>query len=120
MRLRAAGSYTMEALALVSALCIVGIFVFNHYSRQTDALDQQALRLAKDLAPAVAQFFTANPQAKLTPEALIAGGLKIPAPLKLQVPPDHEKAPDWQVRLWHPEGTQVFTISAAGITQKPR
>ena len=65
--------------------------------------------------PAIARL-----KAKLTPEALMAGGAKIPAPIQMQVPPDHEKAPDWQVRLWHPEGAQVFTISAAGIAQKPR
>ena len=120
MRLRAAGSYTMEALALISALCIAGIFVYNHYSRQMDALDQRAYRLAREVGPTVTKFFAAHPQAELTDQELGKVGLPSLGPIKMKVPFDHEKASDWQVRLWHPEGNQVFIVSSAGISQKPR
>lgn len=112
---RQSGSYTMEAMALVAALFIIAIFIFSDFQREADAQDAQARRYAQTLQPKVEAFFQAQPEADLTPEALKAQGAEAPAPLQMDVPLDHRKAADWQVRVWHPEGRLLFMVSAKGM-----
>ena len=114
---RERGSYTMEALALVAALCLVAIFVFSHFQRQADARDGQARRFAQTLKPAVEAFFQAQPQGELTPQALADQGVSVPSPLQVEVPLDHRRADDWQVRVWHPQGRKLYLASAQGVSE---
>jgi len=117
---RGGGWMSMEALALVSALCIAVILVFAHYARQTQALDLRAQRLARETRPVVEAFFAANPTGRLSPEALAAQGLGVPPELKLMVPELKDLREDWQVELWHPEGARVFVLTPAGLAERPR
>lgn len=117
---RAGGFMTMEALALVSALCIAGILIYAHYARQTQALDLQALRLARETRPAVEAFFAQNPEGRLSPEAIAAQGLTVPPEMKLMVPELKDLRQDWQVEIWHPQGAKVFVLTSAGLNERPR
>lgn len=117
---RGGGWMTMEALALVSALCIAGILIYAHYARQTQALDLQAQRLARETRPAVEAFFAANPAGHLTPEALSAQGLAVPPDLRLTVPELKDLREDWQLEIWHPQGARVFVLSPTGLSERPR
>jgi type II secretory pathway pseudopilin PulG len=113
------GFVTMEALALISLLCIAAIFVYASYARQANEADQQALRLAKDLRPALEAMFREQPQAVLKAEAL-PGGVAVPAPLTVSVPPYKDRADDWQVLVSHPQGVKRYVISAQGIRETYR
>lgn len=113
-------SYTMEALALVSALCIVGIFVYAHYSRQIDDLDKQAWRLAKQVPVAAETFFQTNPSGELTPGALKQAGLQWEPPLEVEVPMDNRKALNWQVNVHHSHGNLVYRVTLKGLSEHPR
>ncbi len=113
-------SYSMEALALVSALCIAAIFVAAHHQRQVDACDQLAARAARQVPAAVAAVFAAAPAGELTPEALAGQGFAPPAPLKWRVPPEQPTAGDWRVEVWHPEGGAVMVVTGDGIAPRPR
>jgi hypothetical protein len=113
------GFVTMEALALVSLLCIAAIFVYAAYARQAHEADQQALRLAKDLRPALEALFREQPQAVLKAEAL-PGGLVAPPPLIVSVPPYKDRVDDWQVLVSHPQGVKRYVISAQGIRETYR
>ncbi|MCA1905401.1 MAG: hypothetical protein LDL11_02270 [Desulfarculus sp.] len=117
---RGGGFMTMEALALVSALCIAGILVYAHHARQTQALDLQALRLARETRPLVEAFFAANPGGRLTPSALADQGLSLPPELKLAVTELKDLRDDWRVEIWHPQGAKVFVLTPAGLAERPR
>lgn len=117
---RQSGSYTMEAIALVAALFIVAIFIFSDFQREAAAQDAQARRFAQTLQPKVEAVFQAQPEAKLTPEALKAGGVEVPSPLEIEVPLDNRKADNWQVRVWHPDGRLLYIVSAKGLQQDYR
>ena len=120
MKLRAGGNYTMEALALVSALCIVGIFVFSHFNRQMESFDQKAHRVAKAVPAVVSSLFEKDPQAKLTPDALRQAGLDWQAPMAVEVPQDRETKETWQVKVWHPEGVDIYSVSQKGVNASLR
>lgn len=113
------GHVTMEALALVSLLCIAAIFVYASYARQAHEADQQALRLAKDLRPALEALFREQPQAVLKAEAL-PGGVAVPEPLSVTVPPYKDRVDDWQVLVSHPQGVKRYVISPQGIRETYR
>lgn len=113
------GYMTMEALALVSLLCIAAIFVYASYARQTHDADQQALRLAKDLRPALEAMFRNEPQAVLKAEAL-PGSVAVPPPLTVAVPPYKDRADDWQLVVTHPQGVKRYVISAQGVRETYR
>ena len=117
---RGAGWMSMEALALVSALCIAGLLVFAHYARQAQTLDLQAQRLAREARPAVEAFFAAQPAGRLSPEALRAQGLTVPPELLLAVPELKDLREDWRVEVWHPRGGRVFALTPAGLDERPR
>lgn len=117
---RRSGSYTMEALALVAILCIAAIFVFSHFQREADSQDAQARRFAQELPAKIAALFQAQPEAELSPQALKTAGVEVPAPLQVDVPLDHRRATDWQVRVWHPEGRLIYTLSAQGMQKDYR
>ena len=112
---RQSGAYTMEAIALVAALFIIAIFVFSGFQREADARDAQARRFAQSLQPKVEAFFQVQPEAELTLDALKAHGMEVPTPLQIEVPQDHGKAADWQVRVWHPDGRLLYVVSAKGL-----
>jgi hypothetical protein len=114
------GSYTMEAIALVAALCIVAVFLFSYMQRQADRQDAQARRFAEDLAPRIEQVVQQDPQAELTARRLAAAGVTPPEPLRLEVPPDHREPGNWRVRVWHPEGRKIYLVSASGMTEDYR
>jgi hypothetical protein len=113
------GFATMEALALISILCIATIFVYAAYARQAHEADQQALRLAKDLRPNVEALFREQPQAVLKAEALL-GGVAVPPPLTVTVPPYKDRADDWQVAVTHTQGVRRYVVSAQGIRETYR
>ncbi|MBI4797288.1 MAG: hypothetical protein HY794_00815, partial [Desulfarculus sp.] len=46
MQKRVGGFMSVEAVALISALCIVAIFLYAQYARQASWHDQEAKRLA--------------------------------------------------------------------------
>ncbi|MFZ5585021.1 MAG: hypothetical protein ACOZHQ_03725 [Thermodesulfobacteriota bacterium] len=117
---RRGGWMSMEALALVSALCILGIFVFAHYTRQADGFDLQAQRLAREARPVVEAFFRAEPAGHLSLDVLKERGLIIPPDLQAAVTPLKDLREDWRLEVWHPEGNQVFVLTPAGISAKPR
>jgi hypothetical protein len=114
------GSYTMEAIALVAALCILAIFVFSALQRAADRQDAQARRYAQDLAPRVMEVVASHPSEELTRQGLQAAGVSPPPPLRLEVPPDHRQPGDWRVRVWHPEGRKVYLVSASGVEEDYR
>lgn len=118
--IRRAGWMSMEALALVSALCIVGIFIYAHYARQADGFDLQAQRLARETRPVVEAFFAADPAGHLSLEALKERGLVIPPELRAAVAPLKDLREDWRLEFWHPGGNQVFVLTPAGIAAAPR
>ena len=120
MKLRAGGNYSMEALALVSVLCIVGIFVFSHYHRQMESFDQKAGRVAKAVPAAVSALLEKDPQAKLTSAALKQAGLAWQAPIEVEVPQDRDAKDTWQVKVWHPEGVELFVVDQKGVNSSPR
>lgn len=117
---RPAGYLSMEALALISALCIVAIFFYAHYSRQAATHDQEARRLAQETRPLVEAFFAQNPQGKLSLEGLKAQGFDPPKNLMAKVTPFKELKDDWQLEIWHPEGQRVFLLGPGGIGDQPR
>jgi len=114
------GSYTMEALALLSALCIAAIFVFAWMGRQADQADHSARLLAEQAQKVAQALVAADPQARISAETLRAHGLEVPPPLKLTVPPGYDTAQQWRLEVWHPEGRKVFLVSAAGIQERFR
>ncbi len=120
MRLRDSGNYTMEALALVSALFIAGIFVFSHYARQANSYDQAAHRFAQKVPVAVQAFFQAQPQGKLSRQALLDQGLQPPPRVMFAVPAEGGEAAGWQVRVWHLDGSRVYLVGPGGITEEYR
>ena len=120
MKLRAGGNYSMEALALVSALCIVGIFVFSHFNRQMDTFDQKAGRVARAVPAAVALVFQKDPQAKISVEALKGAGLSWQPPIEVAVSQDRDAKDNWQVKVWHTEGVELFLADQAGVKSSPR
>lgn len=120
MSLRNAESYTMEALAVVSALCIVAIFLFSHYSRQLDSLDHQARRLAQRAVPVVETFFQQNPDGRLSLEILRQAGWELPQPYQARIPEDQDRADNWQLVIWHPEGAHLYIAGPQGVTTKLR
>jgi len=117
---RRGGWMSMEALALVSALCIAAIFVFAHYTRQADSHDLQAQRLAREARPVVEAFFAADPAGHLSLDALKERGLIVPPDLQAAVTPLKDLREDWRLEVWHPGGNQVFVLTPAGMTATPR
>ncbi|MBU4564898.1 MAG: hypothetical protein KMY53_10275 [Desulfarculus sp.] len=115
-----------EAIALVSAICIVGIFLGAHFQRQIDSNDQQALKVAQQvyqvlaLAPASAQPAIQKTEAApaLNPQGKLAKELKVPAPIEVKV---LDNAPGaWKVRVWHPKGVVHYVVTPKGVTQEVR
>lgn len=117
---RRAGWMSMEALTMVSALCILGIFVYAHYARQADAFDLQAQRLARETRPVVEALFAADPAGHLSLDALKERGLIVPPDLRVSVAPLKDLREDWRLDIWHPEGTLVYVLTPAGMTAAPR
>ncbi len=120
MSLRNAESYTMEALAVVSALCILAIFLFSHYSRQVDDLDHQAQRLARRAVPVAQEFFQQNPDGRLSLELLRQAGWDVPQPFQARIPEDQDRADNWRIEIWHPQGAHVYLASPQGVSSRPR
>ncbi|KIX13843.1 hypothetical protein [Dethiosulfatarculus sandiegensis] len=120
MSRRAGGFYTMEALALVSVLCIAGIFVFSHYSRQMEDFNQQAGIMAQKVPALVEAFFTENPEGRLSREALEKAGFTLGKGYFIKIPAQKDRASDWQVNLWHKDAEKQFVITAEKITQEYR
>ncbi len=120
--LRRVGGYmSVEALALISALCIVGIFFYAHYARQASWHDQEARRLASELRPVVEAYFQKNPQARLSTEALShEPGFSLPPGLQIKVTPFKELRSEWQLEVWHPEGQRVYLLTPQGLSDQPR
>ena len=113
------GAAFMELIALISALAIAGIFVFAHYDRQARALDQRALELAEQLSPAVKAWFIENPAAELTGDKLATlPGVRLNNGYKAEVVRGAGKAENWEIRVWHPEGTRMFLINAQKIREE--
>lgn len=111
----------MEVIAIISALCIVGIFLFAQYDRESRGYDLLAAEAAQKAQKALSTYFTAEPEAVLTPESLAeVQGLGPAAPMKLELVRGKDKANNWQVRVFHPEGQLVYLVSQKGITQKHR
>jgi len=117
---RQRGSYTMELVAIISILCIAAIFVLSHLARQAQAYDDQARAAAAKLAPVVESFFQEHPQDELNDRALAQAGFELPDPLQMQISPQHNRAGDWEVMVWHPQGEQRFLVKPGGITAVPR
>ena len=117
---RQRGSYTMELVAIISVLCIAAIFVFSHLSRQTQAYDDQARAAAGRLAPVVEGFFQEHPQDRLSEQALVQAGFQLPEPLQMRISPQHDRAADWEVMIWHPQGEYRFLVKAGGVTAVSR
>ncbi|MFH1032949.1 MAG: hypothetical protein V1806_00455 [Pseudomonadota bacterium] len=118
---RASGYMSMEALGLISALCIVAIFFYAHYARQASWHDQEARRLASEMRPLVEAYFQKNPQARLSTEALAKEpGFAPQSELQLKVTPFKELRADWQLEVWHPEGQRVYLVSPQGLKDQPR
>ncbi|CAO0821621.1 Type II secretion system protein [Desulfarculales bacterium] len=120
--LRRAGGYmNMEALTLISALCIAAIFFYARYARQSSWHDQEARRLASETRPAVETFFQKNPQARLSVEALTKElDFSLPPYLAIKVTPFKELRSEWQLEIWHPEGQRVYLLSPDGLKDQPR
>jgi len=113
-----------EAIALVSAICIVGIFLGAHFQRQIDSNDQQALKVAQQVyevlapAPSSSQAPTAPASPALNPQEKLAKELKAPAPIEVRV---LDNIPDaWKVRVWHPKGVVHYVVTPKGVTQEVR
>ena len=115
-----------EAIALVSVICIVAIFLGAHFQREMDSNDQEALKVAQQVyqvltpAPssgqAAAQKTEAAPSQSLQEE--LAKGLKDPAPIEVKV---LDNAPDaWKVMVWHPKGVVHYVVTPKGVTQGVR
>jgi hypothetical protein len=118
---RASGYMSVEALGLISALCIVAIFFYAHYARQASWHDQEARRLASEARPLVEAFFQKNPQARLSIEALAKEpGFDLPVNLRIKVTPFRELRAEWQLEVWHPEGQRVYLLSSQGLENQPR
>ncbi|MBU1276744.1 MAG: hypothetical protein KJ720_15315 [Proteobacteria bacterium] len=115
-----------EAVALLSVICIVALFLGAHYQREMDRKDQQALKVAQKVyqiltpAPAPGQTTDQKPGAA-SPKALrekLAQALKDPAPVKVEVLDDPPGA--WQVLVWHPQGVERYVVTPQGVTQGVR
>lgn len=113
------GAAFMELIALISALAIAGIFVFAHYDRQAQALDQRAQELAEQLAPAVKTYFLENPTAEITSGQLaLLPGVRLNNGYKAEVVRGASKAENWEIRVWHPEGNRMFLVSSQKIREE--
>jgi hypothetical protein len=118
---RASGYMSMEALAVISALCIAAIFFYAHYARQASWHDQEAKRLATETRPVVEAFFQKTPSARLSLEALAKEpGFAPPPELQIRVTPFKELRAEWQLEIWHPEGQRVYLLSPEGLKDQPR
>ncbi len=117
---RQRGSYTMELVAIISVLCIAAIFVFSHLARQAQAYDDQARVAAGKLAPVVEGFFQEHPQDQLSEQALAQAGFQLPQSLQMKISPEHNRAADWEIMVWHPQGEYRFLVKAGGVTAVPR
>ena len=115
-----------EAIALVSAICIVGIFLGAHYQRQMDSMDQQALKVAQQvyqvLTPAPASAQTVPRKAEAAPaqslQEKLTKSLKNPAPIEVKV---LDSAPNaWRVLVWHPKGVVHYLVTPKGVNQAVR
>lgn len=114
------GFVSMEALAIISVLCIAGIFIFAHYSRQASGYDDLARVTAREIGPKIVAYFQAEPQGRLTPEVLKTAGAEPPTPMQAQITPLKDRAAEWQVMLWHPQGNKRFVLSPAGMAEEYR
>jgi hypothetical protein len=113
------GAAFMELIALISALAIAGIFVFAHYDRQSRALDHRAMELAEQIAPAVKAWFVENPAAELTSQQLaFLPGVTLNHGFKAEVVRGAGKADNWELRVWHPEGTRMFLVNSQKIREE--
>ncbi|MBU4276597.1 MAG: hypothetical protein KKC30_07660 [Proteobacteria bacterium] len=113
-----------EAIALVSAICIVGIFLGAHFQRQIDSNDQQALKVAQQVyevlapAPAGGKSPTASASPAMDPQEKLAKELKAQPPIEVKVLNDSPNA--WKVRVWHPKGVVHYVVTPKGVTQEVR
>ena len=120
MTSRLRGSYSMEALALVSVLCIAAIFVFSSLMRQADARDQEAYQAALKVKSEVQAYYTSHPMGKLTKPELAANGVEVPAPLVWEVPAGEYNQGRWEVRVWHPQGRRVYLAGPRTVAEEMR
>lgn len=114
-----------EAIALLSVICIVAIFMGAHFQRQIDEMDQQALKVAQQvyqaLAPASSPDKGAPGAQASTPQSLqqkLSKGLKDPAPIEVKVLDDAPNA--WKVLVWHPRGVVHYVVTPKGVNQEVR
>lgn len=111
----------MEVIALISAICVAGIFFYAHYDRQSKQYDLIASDAAQALQPKVTAFFEANPDAVITPEAVAAlPDLKLATGVEVTIPHGSDKTANWTLHVIHREGQLVFIVSKSGVTQKYR
>ncbi|BEQ15061.1 hypothetical protein [Desulfoferula mesophila] len=127
---RLRGLISSEAIALVSAICIVLILLGAHYQRQIDDMDQQALKVAQQVyeiltPPPSAQAAPTDQTSPAAPVApaqnpgeILAKELKAPAPIEVKVLDNHPQA--WKVLVWHPQGVVHYLVTPQGVTQKVR
>lgn len=126
----AVGFFTSEMVALVSAICIVGIFFVAHHQRQVSSYDQAAYRLAQKVQENATQACSleesaCHPEArapvagKVTAANLAKLGVAAKPPLHLKVEHDVGLNP-WQVKVWHDEGLKVYTITPGKLTESYR
>lgn len=124
---RARALISSEALALLSAICIVAIFLVASLDRRLDTYDAQAQRLAqqvqevmqtaaKPVQPAAGQE-PVRP-APLTLQRLQGLGLQVPPELRLQVQEDNPQR--WQVAVWHEYGLKRYLATPQGVTEQVR
>lgn len=119
------GLVSSEAIALMSAICIVGIFLGAHFQRQIDSMDQQALMVAQQVYKVLAAAPSSGPSTQETEaepapslQEKLSKGLKDPAPIEVKV---LDSTPDaWKVMVWHPEGVVHYVVTPQGVTQQVR
>jgi hypothetical protein len=87
--------------------------------RQAKDLDQQARELAELIAPAVKALFVENPELELDNQRVQGlPGVRMPFGFKVEVVRGANRADNWEIRVWHPEGTRFFMVNSQGIQQK--
>ncbi len=120
MKPKLVGTYTMEAMAVVSLCCIVAIFVVAHHNLLVDGYNSSAIRTAKEASSLVSKFFQQNPDGTLSAEALSEQGLKPAQGVQVKVPLDNKKADNWQIELWHDDGNLRYTVNKEGVKEHPK
>ena len=115
-----AGTYTMEALAVVSFCCIAAIFLVANHDLQVSKYNSSAMRAAKAASTLVSKFFETNPQGELSNDALGQEGFKPEEGVQVEIPMDNKSAANWQVQFWHEGGDRRYTVDKDGLSERPK